>query len=117
MKLRIKDNSIRLRLTRSEVSQLASHGQVQSHTELREGHHFNYRLAMAPAFGVDFSGNTLTVLVATEQAKLWCQDDAQIGIEHTKGALHLLIEKDFTCLSVRPEEQNGDYYPHPLDAR
>lgn len=41
----------------------------------------------------------------------------EVGVEAHIGELHLLIEKDFTCLQVRPEEQNGDYYPNPLEQR
>ncbi|MDB5133918.1 MAG: hypothetical protein JWP37_521 [Mucilaginibacter sp.] len=37
----------------------------------------------------------------------------RVGFEGTEGNLHLLVEKDFTCLDNVSEDQ-GDNYPNPL---
>ena len=44
MKLRIRDNSIRLRLTRGEVDSLRADGLVKARTEFPAGHEFGYEL-------------------------------------------------------------------------
>jgi len=40
-------------------------------------------------------------------------DTERVGFENHYGALHLLIEKDFTCLDNVDEDQS-DNYPNPL---
>jgi hypothetical protein len=40
----------------------------------------------------------------------------KVGYEGTHGNLHLLVEKDFTCLDNVAEDQS-DNYPNPLAAK
>ena len=47
----------------------------------------------------------------------WFSTD-QVEIEHDQSigsgrTLRILIEKDFQCLQVRPEEDQADNFPHP----
>jgi hypothetical protein len=41
------------------------------------------------------------------------QDPDRVGFEDTVDQLHLLVEKDFTCLDNVAEDQS-DNYPNPL---
>lgn len=115
MKLRIQNHRIRLRLTKSEIEQLASQGRVACTTPLPSTTMI-YSLNRASETGADFNNGELRVNLAEEAVNRLTQTDA-VGFEATVGEVHLLIEKDFTCLTARPEERNGDFYPNPLEKR
>lgn len=120
MKIRIKDNAIRLRLQQREVQQLRHSGQVTGRTTFAERLYFDYQLltsAQVEMPTAQLKGATLTIILPTAQAQAWA-DSNQVGIEHlqpngTPEGLRLLIEKDFKCLTDRPHEDESDAYPHP----
>jgi hypothetical protein len=122
MKLRLKNNSVRLRLTQGEVARLAWMGRVEERIEfgLEPQRIFVYALqAASDAENVraTFENNGINVFVPKEQAEYWTQT-AQVGIEakQTIGGektLRILIEKDFDCLEPRPGEDDADAFPHP----
>ena len=115
MKLRINDNSLRLRLTRSEVEEFASSGHYESSVDLAGGR-LVYRLekdadAMLPSAA--FADGTITVSVPRSAADQWTESD-DVGIEEPHAAgLKIAIEKDFACLKPRADEDTPDHYPHP----
>ena len=88
MKIRIKSNSVRYRLTRNDVEHFSEAGYL--------------------ADKVDFG--RLSLIYA-----LRLTDDEQLSatFENNHGTLHLLIEKDFICLDNVTEDQS-DNYPNPL---
>jgi hypothetical protein len=119
MKLRIKGNSLRLRLTRGEVARLGETGQVEDTIRFGPGVQMTYALSTAEVAhvqaGFDLSGITVQVPTATVQQ--WVGSE-QVGFEHEQDlgsgeSLRLLIEKDFACLSVRPHEDDSDAYANP----
>lgn len=120
MKIRIKDNSIRLRLMQTEVQQLRHRGEVSACTTFAERQIFSYHLRTDDALDAPnarLAGTTVTVTLPTAQAHRWADTD-QVGIEHwqpngTPDGLRLLIEKDFKCLTDRPHEDESDAFPHP----
>ena len=120
VKLRIKGNSIRLRLTRSEVAAFAETGAVQDAIVFGPGPRLTYTLARtsAPALTASFDGGNITVSVPIGVADPWLQTD-QIGFAGEQPldageTLRILVEKDFACLTVRPGEDDSDAYAHPL---
>lgn len=115
MKIRIKDNSIRLRLTKSEVDQIAHDGHTSAQSNFPGGAKFTYRLCVGTGESptARFENNAIEIAFPKKQLDHWALTD-QVSLNAQCEALTLLVEKDFTCLSERPEEQNGDYYPHPL---
>lgn len=115
MKIRIKDNSIRLRLTKSEVDQLVREGVVACETRFNEQQIFVYRLVSINISEptAHFEGGVIELRFPNERCQRWAHSD-EVSLQARADELTLLVEKDFTCLSARPEEQNGDYYPHPL---
>lgn len=115
MKLRIQDNSIRLRLTRSEIERLAVEGRVSCNTSFPTSV-LTYTLSVGRQTEAFLENNEVLVVLKPEQAALLTQTD-KVGIEQHCGALHILVEKDFSCLKSRPEEANGDYYPNPLEKK
>ncbi len=122
MKLRICDNNIRLRLTRSEVELLASGQAIQVRTGLTP-QPLVYRLSPSQkidSVDVTFQDGELRVAVPASQIKSWATSD-QVGIEAAistnNGAelLTLLIEKDFKCLHGDSEHQE-DCFTNPMAA-
>jgi hypothetical protein len=114
MKLRIGGNSLRLRLTRSEVEEFAQTGIYQSSIDLAGGR-LIYRLEKTSdaAIGASISGTTITVHVPASAAEQWTGSE-DIGIETSdSGGTKIIIEKDFACLKPRAGEDTDDHYPHP----
>lgn len=122
MKLRVRQNLIRFRLTRSEVERLENEGSVSE--SIIFGHHPDRRLTYSliadgsiNAFESDFRDGTIVVKVPKQRALQWCGSD-EAGIEARvpigdDAALNILIEKDFACLKARPGEDESDAFPHP----
>ncbi len=121
MKLRIKDNSLRLRITRPELDQLMKDRRIEAAILFAaDGRsRLNYSLehtASTAAPTVRFDPPSLEVRIPTAQAQKWSLGD-DVGIYATidlgaDGKLELTIEKDFACLHGSAEE-NIDAFPNP----
>ena len=127
MKLRIHDNSIRFRLSRSEVEKLAAEGRVESFVQFTPAPNdrLTYVIETPPScenVGAQHSSNEICVQVPRSLAQVWATN-GQVGIEHLQqigpdAGLQILIEKDFHCLhreSPTPEDVT-DLYPNPNEA-
>jgi len=120
MKLRIRDNSIRLRLTRGEVDALRADGLVKGRTEFPAGPEFGYALESSPASvqpEAFFSDRSMTIRVPEAMALAWASSE-QVSIQGEQtlddgGLLSILVEKDFTCLAPREGEDESDMFPNP----
>ncbi|PAP75467.1 DUF7009 family protein [Rubrivirga marina] len=117
MKLRIQDDSIRLRLSHGDLQRLAEAGRVEAETRVAPGSSLVYRVQTADRadLGAELDGTTLTVFVPERWIVGW-PDDERVGFEGTQDAgegrqVALLVEKDFDCLHKRPDET--DLFPHP----
>ena len=121
MKLRIRGNSIRLRLTKSEVDQFRSTGEVSESIDFgQSAMRYSLRTTDRDALGADFGDGELSILVPKDQAEAWAGSE-QVGIDGAQSAgdgqdLRILIEKDFECLAERPGEDDSDAFPNPLAA-
>jgi hypothetical protein len=121
MKLRIKGNSLRIRVSRSEVARLLSGDCLEDTIYFAPvpSANFTYALQQEPSVSrpiVRYARNKVTILIPAIQANEWGFTD-QIGIAETislgdVGTLALLIEKDFACLDGS-EEENQDTFPNP----
>ncbi len=119
MKLRIKDNTIRLRLSQTEVRQVEETGLCMGETPFLGGNKLRYTLqadSNEENIFATFERQSLTVFVPADMAQNWAKTDL-VGLEASQavdrgGALHILIEKDFQCLH-RDGEEEKDNYPHP----
>lgn len=120
MKLRIRDNSVRLRLTRGEVDTLRDQGLVRSRTGFPGGREFQYVLESSPASvspGAFLSENVMTVLLPETAVLAWAATE-QVSILGEQlledgETVSILVEKDFACLAPREGEDEADMYPHP----
>lgn len=115
MKLRIKGNSLRYRLTKSEVARLADVKYIEEATHLPQGT-LLYSLQCKSGIDklyADFTGNKITMYVPLDFVKDWVTNDV-VGIQSTiplesNGTLFLLLEKDFVCLDETFEDQSDNY--------
>jgi hypothetical protein len=121
MKLRIKGDSLRLRLTRGEVQQLAQSGTVEERVHITPEAMLVYRVKRAPraaTLGATFAAGVVEIQVPERSALEWCASDL-VTLEHVQphGAvrLHIVVEKDFACLAPRTEEDESDNFRHPED--
>jgi len=118
MKIRIKGNSIRFRLTQTEVKQLSETGSITESTEFGTAK-FQYQVKLTPSvknLAASYSNDEIVMMVPETDGKNWFHNDI-IGFENTMELpegkeLYLLLEKDFTCLENRSEDQS-DNYPNP----
>jgi len=121
MKLRIKGNSLRLRVSRSELARLLSGDCVEEtiHFASDPSARLTYALqqeAFAKSPTVHYADNRVSVLLPADLAYVWGVTD-QVGIAEeislgALGSLALLIEKDFACLD-RSDEDNRDTFANP----
>ncbi len=121
MKLRIKGNSLRLRISRSEVANLLKGDRLEEtiHFAPQANAKFTYALeqtASMSALSIQYAQNNVTVLIPADLANAWCVSE-QIGMAESLstgsfGVLEVLIEKDFACLD-RSDEENEDTFPNP----
>lgn len=119
MKLRIRGNSIRLRLSRSELDQIAEAGGAEDRVRFGPGAELTYRVAVAPggAVGARFSGDELAVTLPRREVERWLEPE-EVSIRGEQAvdggeALTILVEKDFECLTPREGEDESDLFPHP----
>ena len=118
MKIRIKGNSIRFRLTQSEVASLCTTGSVKAHTEFGPSR-FGYAVqsdAALTQLQATFDDTTITLFIPASMLKDW-DANSTVGFYHdmplpSGDALSLTLEKDFACLDAREEDQS-DNYPNP----
>jgi len=121
MKLRIKGNSLRIRVSRSEVTRLLAGDCLEETVHFTPEAHakFTYALHHEPSLSqavVQYTENRVAILIPAEEANVWGTTD-QVGIEADislgeLGLLAILIEKDFACLD-RSDEDNEDTFPNP----
>ena len=116
MKLRIKSNSLRYRITKTDVAQLLKDGYIKEKVNFGDDE-LVYVLQSTndEQLAADFKNNIITLYMPKKMLAELAGTD-KIGFENTRGALHLLIEKDFTCLDNVAEDQS-DNYPNPLAVR
>jgi uncharacterized protein DUF7009 len=115
MKLRVQGNSLRLRLTRSEVARLDEQGSVEEAASFSSGGSLTYRIqthASTQPVHADFSGGAITLFIPTETVRAWAAGD-EVGLYAQDEALRIAIEKDFRCLTRAAEEL--DAFPHPAE--
>jgi len=122
MKIRIKGNSIRYRLTKTEVDNFGKLGFLEERTEFLNGPSFYYRLEKKSGIEdleAGFSGNKICIFIPEKIAREWTTTDI-IGFDTKMNIgegkeLFLLVEKDFVCLDHTFEDQS-DNYPNPNKA-
>ena len=118
MKLRIRGNSVRLRVAQGEAQAVGDGGSVEERTLFPGGSALRYRVEAAEVESIDasFTDGCLCVRVPRSQATAWASG-RQVALEGAVaidgGELKILIEKDFHCLKPRDPAEDHDAFPHP----
>lgn len=121
MKLRIKGNSLRLRVSQSDVAALIETGRIEETIYFAPGPacSWTYALTLQESLNqaeVFFQPLEVVVALPRERARAWAEGE-QVGIYQdidlgARGALSLIVEKDFACLD-ETDEANRDAFPNP----
>lgn len=118
MKLRIFGNSIRLRLQQGEVHELAETGRTEDRVVFGPDERLVYavethnddEIALVRAPG------EITILLPADDVDDWAYSDL-VGFEaeadNGEDGLSILVEKDFSCLTVHEGEDDSDAFPNP----
>jgi hypothetical protein len=123
MKLRIRGNTLRLRLSRSEVDEVAERGEVRDGIAFGAGlaERLGYALVTSDAASVTtarLEGGSVEVIVPRALAREWAASE-RVGFEAEQSiggggaVLKILVEKDFACLTPRTGEDDTDAFPNP----
>jgi hypothetical protein len=120
MKLRIKGDSLRLRLTQGEVRTLAESGSVEDRVRFGAGAALVYRLRRDPsaaAIAASYVNGAVEVRLPEGAALGWCKSN-EVTLQGAQPAapdaeLRIVVEKDFACLTVREGEDESDNFPNP----
>ncbi len=126
MKLRIRGNSIRLRLGKGEVAQLAKDGSVYASIRFSAATNaqLRYSLVTSPTdkeISAQLVDSGIKVTVPEDLAREWANSE-QIGLKHEQQidreeSLAILIEKDFHSLEPRPAEDQSDSFANPFEGK
>jgi len=121
MKLRILGNSMRLRVTRSELQRLQAGETVEDCISFAAAPEasLTYALAVAPGetpVHVQHGPQRVAIVLNEDQLRTWSRQE-EVGIYTTlengsvKG-LQLIVEKDFACLN-QSHPKSADAFPNP----
>ncbi|WP_428101451.1 DUF7009 family protein [Candidatus Rariloculus sp.] len=121
MKLRILGNSVRFRVSQAELAQLTGTGQVEDSVEFGPGARLVYRLKVtdeaADAIAAGYDRHGVSVVLPRALIDLWQQPDevSLCGEQPLPDgtSLKILVEKDFTCLVPREDEDQSNLFPNP----
>jgi len=113
MKIRIKGNSLRYRLTRSEVESFGRDGYLDDVTDFGPTQLiYALKTSASDELWANFENNKITMFMPAAMRNEWLATD-RVGFENRTPGFYLLVEKDFQCLD-NVEEDQSDNYPNPL---
>ena len=119
MKLRIQDDAIRFRLTRSEADRLGNGLAVESVCRFPGGRVLTYALTPSNGATIEarFEADRIDIALPRSRTIEWARSDAVAlpDDEPTsrEDAPTVLVEKDFTCVEPRAGEDQSDLFPNP----
>ena|SRR5438270_8559449 len=121
MKLRIQGNSLRLRVSRSELAHFQAGGRVEETIRFAEAPEAKLTYALESAVQlspvrVRYGFHEVTIILSQDQARVWA-GESEVGVYSnldigSAGWLDVIVEKDFACLDRR-DEQNQDTFANP----
>ncbi len=122
MKLRIKGNSIRYRLSKADVSKFVDSKFIEESTSFIDNKLF-YRIESTPVaekIEASFIDSTIRITIPSHISDRWTGSQ-EVGIYHDASvengkSLKIIIEKDFKCLDETHEDQS-DNYENPLASK
>lgn len=122
MKLRIRGDSLRLRLSQGDVRSLSEQGSVTQTTRFAPGSDGELVCTLfgdsaAVALVAELEARTIRVRMPIDLLRLLAHTE-EVGVraEQDTGegqTLVILVEKDFECIAPRAGEPESDGFPNP----
>ncbi len=122
MKLRIKGNSLRLRVSRSELARFQAGGRIEETIHFTAAPEATLTYALESTLrsspvSVRYGSREVTVILSQDRARIW-EAENEVGVYTTIdmgpiGSLEVAVEKDFACLD-RSDEDNSDTFTNPV---
>ncbi|MDQ3633383.1 MAG: hypothetical protein M3405_02580 [Acidobacteriota bacterium] len=122
MKLRLRENSIRLRLLQSEVNQLRETGNLSETITLgiKPTKQFIYALRISEDIQdvqAQMLNNHIEIFLPVQKTEFWMNNDDEVGIYANQSVssdinLEIIIEKDFACPTRPADLDNRDAFPN-----
>lgn len=113
MKIRIKGNSLRYRLTKVDVNTFSEKKYIEEAINFgNQTLWYALQQYDKDQLSATFTNTRITLLMPEAMANEWITTD-RVGFEYQDEGLFLLVEKDFKCLDNVAEDQS-DNYPNPL---
>jgi len=123
MKLRIRGNSIRIRVDRKDLAELLNDGQIAD--EIRFGSARNKVLSYSVRIGcaprgrpqVQYAAGRFLMTIDPADAEEWHRSE-NVGFGHEQAnedgaVVRVLLEKDFACIDGDSDESQEDAFPNP----
>jgi hypothetical protein len=121
LKLRIKENSIRFRITRSELARILEGERLRDRIQFAATPEaiLGYTLGITDQdtpVRVDYARQTVNVGISRDAVNAWAKE-SEVGVYSTVPisenlGLDVIIEKDFACLD-RNDAENADTFSNP----
>jgi len=117
MKLRIRENALRIRITQTELKFLLDGNEVKSAIQFPNQTILSYGLVPTAneATSVQYQENKVSIYLSYLDVET-LGGETNVGVQsihQTEGEdLNLLVEKDFSCLHPRDQE-DADTFPNP----
>lgn len=122
MKLRLRENSIRLRLLQTEIRRLRETGNVSETIifGVNPNETLTYVLRVsgeAATISAQMVNNKIDIFLPLLLAESWA-DSEEVGLYAKQdigdlGKLEIIVEKDFVCVERPADADNKDAFPHP----
>lgn len=113
MKIRIKGNSLRYRLTKTDLERFNQYGYLEEITDFgKQQLIYALKRYELPNLTASLQNNVITLFIPANMVNELATTE-RVGFDGNYDKLYLLIEKDFKCLDAVAEDQS-DNYPNPL---
>jgi hypothetical protein len=113
MKLRMHDNTVRVRLNRREVDRFAQSGVVEDIMAFPNPLHYALIADGGLKSRAIFEEGRIEIRIPAGTANAWANSE-EVGIAAQDGNIDILIEKDFHCLHKEGSD-DPDAYPNPAE--
>jgi len=123
MKIRILGNSVRLRLSQTEIVQILEKGRVVQTVKFgakaSQQLHYALEKVNVPSIQATFDANEICIQIPIEIANDWASSN-DVSLENNipidaQEQLRILVEKDFKCIDTRKGEDESDLFPNPAE--
>ncbi len=118
MKIRIKGNSVRIRLSKSETELFAAKGYLEERTDFGNSTFiYSIKKTEDENISANFINGNITVHIPQNLLHQWAKSNL-VSLEYNMPVgsdkyLYILLEKDFKCIDAVVTEDQSDYFENP----